>query len=113
MPAYSVVLDKALILAATAHREQVRKGSIVPYIMHPTHAAMILLKYQFPEDAVVAAVLHDVVEDTDVTLSRIAEEFGAAVASIVDQVSEKKQAAGQPGKLPWRVRKQEQLDRLA
>ena len=49
MPAYSIALEKALAVAATAHREQVRKGSQVPYIMHPVHAAMILLKYQFPE----------------------------------------------------------------
>lgn len=117
MPAYSIVLERALAVAATAHREQVRKGSQVPYIMHPVHAAMILLKYQFPEEAVVAAVLHDVVEDTDVKLPFIEAEFGAAVARIVDDVSEKKVApsvdGAPPVKLPWRTRKQEQLERLA
>jgi (p)ppGpp synthase/HD superfamily hydrolase len=117
MSAYSVILEKALAVAATAHRDQVRKGSQVPYIIHPAHAAMILLKYQFPEEAVVAAVLHDVVEDTDVKLLFIETEFGAAVARIVDDVSEKKSAPatgdGPPVKLPWRTRKQEQLERLA
>jgi (p)ppGpp synthase/HD superfamily hydrolase len=116
MRAYSPVLDRALALAAIAHREQVRKGTSVPYIIHPTHAAMILLKYQFPEEAVVAAVLHDVVEDTTVALSTLTTSFGATVANIVDQVSEKKHAEGDDKgnthKLPWRVRKQEQLERL-
>ncbi len=121
MAAYSAVLDRALALAATAHREQLRKGSKVPYIIHPFHAAMILLRYQFPEDAIIAAVLHDVVEDTDISLAQIEAEFGGKVAQTVDQVSEKKVAASpggatgsKPGeKLPWRVRKQEQLDRLS
>lgn len=118
MAAYSAVLDRALALAATAHREQLRKGSKVPYIIHPFHAAMILLRYQFPEDAIIAAVLHDVVEDTDISLAQIEAEFGGKVAQTVDQVSEKKVAASATGsksgeKLPWRVRKQEQLDRLS
>ena len=104
------MLDRALILAASAHREQVRKGSSIPYIVHPAHAAMVLLKYQFPEEAVIAAVLHDVVEDCDVPLSRIAGEFGDNVARIVDAVSEKKT---QDGKLrSWRERKQEKLAHL-
>ena len=98
-------------MAAMAHRDQVRKGSQVPYIIHPTHAAMILLRYQFPEDAVIAAVLHDVVEDTDTSLAKIEAEFGSKVAQTVDQVSEKKSAGGGE-KLPWRQRKQEQLERL-
>lgn len=119
MSAYSDLLDRALALAAVAHREQVRKGSHIPYIVHPAHAAMILLKHQFPEEAVVAAVLHDVVEDTEVRLADLETEFGAKVARLVDAVSEKKLAAadatsGKTGeKLPWRVRKQEQLERLA
>lgn len=111
MPAYSAALDRALALAAMAHRDQVRKGSQVPYIIHPTHAAMILLRYQFPEDAILAAVLHDVVEDTDTSLAKIEAEFGSKVAQTVDQVSEKKSATGGE-KLPWRQRKQEQLERL-
>ena len=69
-------------------------------------------------DERIAAVLHDVVEDTDISLAQIEAEFGGKVAQTVDQVSEKKVAASAPGsksgeKLPWRVRKQEQLDRLS
>jgi (p)ppGpp synthase/HD superfamily hydrolase len=113
MRAFSSNLDRALALAASAHRHQERKGSGVPYITHPVHAAMILIKYNFPEDAVVAAVLHDVVEDTDVPLAEIGRQFGQAVQHLVDQVSEVKHAAATPTeRLPWPVRKQEQLARL-
>jgi (p)ppGpp synthase/HD superfamily hydrolase len=112
MLGYSAILDRALQLAAVAHREQQRKGTAVPYIVHPAHAAMILIKYQFPEDAVVAAVLHDVIEDTEVSLGLLQAEFGDEVARIVDALSERKHAPGSKAKLPWRTRKEEQLQRL-
>ena len=111
MRAYSPMLDLALGLAAKAHRTQERKGSAVPYIAHPAHVAVILIKYGFPESAVIAAVLHDVVEDTEVSLSEVQAQFGPAVATLVDQVSEKKQEGGH--KLPWLVRKKELLGRLS
>jgi (p)ppGpp synthase/HD superfamily hydrolase len=111
MRAYSVPLDRALALAASAHRHQERKGSSVPYIMHPVHTAMILLKHGFPEEVVVAGVLHDVVEDTEVTLSQIEAEFGAEVARLVDAVSERKREEGGP-LLPWRQRKSERIEHL-
>ena len=111
MPAYSHVLDRALIVAAQAHKEQLRKGTAIPYIVHPAHVAMVLLKYQFPEEVVVAAVLHDVVEDTDVPLAQISAEFGPAVARLVEAVSEKKTEAGVLRS--WRDRKQEKIAQLA
>ncbi|MFO0573585.1 MAG: HD domain-containing protein [Polyangia bacterium] len=111
MRAYSVALDRALALSATAHRNQERKGSSVPYIMHPVHTAMILLKHGFPEEVVIAGVLHDVVEDTAVTLAEIEAQFGPQVARLVDAVSERKREPG--GELlPWRQRKSERIDHL-
>lgn len=108
MKAFSPALDRALALAATAHEKQHRKGSGVPYVVHPMHVAVILLRYGFPEDAVVAGVLHDVVEDTEVTGAQIATLFGARVADIVAQVSERKEG-GTGGLRPWRERKQDQI----
>jgi (p)ppGpp synthase/HD superfamily hydrolase len=61
--AYSPRLDRALAFAAIAHEGQLRKGTAVPYVMHPFHVAMVLQRHGFPEDVVVAGVLHDVVED--------------------------------------------------
>lgn len=61
--AYSARFDRALALAAIAHAGQARKGTSVPYLMHPVHVAMILQRHGFPEEFLVAAVLHDVLED--------------------------------------------------
>ena len=110
MRSYSPILDRALALAATAHRTQQRKGSGVPYIAHPAHVAIILIKHDFPEDAVIAAVLHDVVEDTEVTAAQVLAEFGAAVAGLVERVSERKHVDGV--KLPWLARKKDLIARL-
>lgn len=111
MRSYSPIIDRALGLAATAHRSQQRKGSAVPYIAHPAHVAIMLIKHGFPEDAVVAGILHDVVEDTEITHAEVEAQFGSAVAGLVDQVSEKKHEGGV--KLPWLARKQELLERLS
>jgi (p)ppGpp synthase/HD superfamily hydrolase len=110
--AYSERLDRALALAARAHRDQVRKGSDIPYLQHPAHVAIVLLKAGAPEDVAVAAVLHDVVEDTGVSLDAIRAEFGDAVAAIVDAVTETK-SEGSGKTRPWRTRKEEQLAKLA
>jgi (p)ppGpp synthase/HD superfamily hydrolase len=113
-PVYSPTIDGALALAATAHREQKRKGSDVPYIQHPVHVAMILMAHGFPEHVVVAGLLHDVVEDTDVGMDAIAARFGAKVAALVATVTEQKTSTGRrPRRLPWRERKEHQLAHLA
>src|SRR5438477_6239669 len=111
MATFSERLDRALIVAARAHRDQRRKGSDVPYVQHPAHVAILLLKCGLPEDVAIAGVLHDVVEDTDVSLDAIRAEFGDAVASLVDAVTEKKLEGAAPR--PWRVRKEEQLAKIA
>ena len=108
---YSPTLERALCLAAAAHRKQNRKSTGMPYISHPVHVAIILIKYGLPENAVVAGILHDVVEDTDVTLADVKRQFGDEVANLVDEVSEKKYEG--EIKLPWLVRKQDLLSRLA
>lgn len=113
-PAYSRTLDRALELAAEAHREQVRKGTGVPYVMHPVHVSILLMKHGFPEAVVVAGLLHDVVEDTNVSLESIEGAFGSEVAALVGSVTEIKTetAGGAEVRRPWRIRKEEQLLRL-
>jgi (p)ppGpp synthase/HD superfamily hydrolase len=109
---FSPRVDAALALAAAAHRTQVRKGTDVPYIVHPVHVAMILFAHGYDEDLAIAGILHDVVEDCGVPLERIGAEFGAGVAALVAAVSEiKTEDAGE--RRPWRVRKDEQLRHLA
>src|SRR3979409_1797334 len=89
-PSLSLDCERALRLAAVGHRNQVRKGSGVPYIEHPLAVAMILDHSGFDEETVIAGLLHDLVEDTDVTLGQIREQFGDRVAEIVDHCSEVK-----------------------
>lgn len=110
MDAYSARYEAALTLAAHAHREQVRKGSDVPYIVHPVHVSAILLRYGFSEEVAIAGLLHDVVEDQDVSLADIEAEFGPAVAEMVEALSERKREGGD--ERPWEVRKQEKLEHL-
>jgi (p)ppGpp synthase/HD superfamily hydrolase len=103
--------EEALRMAARAHRSQVRKGTDLPYITHPVHVSAILQRHGFPRDTVIAALLHDVVEDQDVSLAEIETSFGTVVAEIVDALSEdKSDAAGETR--PWHVRKAEAVDKI-
>jgi len=110
MKAYSDRYEAALVLAAEAHRDQVRKVGNVPYITHVVHVSDILLRYGYPEDMVIAGLLHDVVEDSDVPLGQIEAGFGPVVAEIVAALSERKLDGGV--KRPWEERKAEMLEQL-
>ncbi len=84
---YDVVrIRDAIELAISAHNGQMRRSG-EEYVCHPLHVACILVEIGMDSDAVVAALLHDVVEDTDIELSEIARRFGADVASLVDGVT--------------------------
>jgi (p)ppGpp synthase/HD superfamily hydrolase len=86
---YSRLVDSALIFAARAHQDQVRKGSDVPYIVHPV-GVMLTLKHAGENDPelLAAALLHDTLEDAGVTVDVLAERFGQRVAEIVAGASE-------------------------
>ena len=110
MAGFSSRYDAALALAAQAHRDQLRKGSELPYIAHPVHVSVILIRHGFDEDMAIAGLLHDVVEDTDVPLESIRAAFGEQVARLVAAVSETKAIDGV--ELPWEQRKAEKLAHL-
>ncbi|MBN1138926.1 MAG: HD domain-containing protein [Anaerolineae bacterium] len=110
MNSYSERYDAALALAASAHAGQTRKGSMIPYIIHPVHVSVILIRYGFSEDVAIAGLLHDVVEDQDYPLSDIKARFGQAVAEMVAAATERKKEAGQSRR--WEDRKQESLDHI-
>jgi guanosine-3',5'-bis(diphosphate) 3'-pyrophosphohydrolase len=71
---------------ATAHEGQKRRSG-EPYIAHPLAAAQILADLHLDPDTIIAAILHDVIEDTPISKETLAEKFGAAVAEIVDGVT--------------------------
>ena len=77
---------KAYNFAKEHHGEQKRKSG-EPYIVHPVQVAYILADLELDDSSVCAALLHDVVEDTDVTHGDLVNEFGLEIAEIVDGVT--------------------------
>jgi guanosine-3',5'-bis(diphosphate) 3'-pyrophosphohydrolase len=77
---------EAFKLAEKAHAGQMRRSG-EPYITHPVAAALILAKMRLDSQTIMATLLHDVIEDTSVTKSQLAETFGSDVAELVDGVS--------------------------
>ncbi|WP_062306140.1 RelA/SpoT family protein [Demequina subtropica] len=80
------LIERAYKVAEEAHREQKRKSG-EPYITHPIAVAQIIADLGMPDSVIAAALLHDVVEDTDYPLERMEAEFGGEVAMIVDGVT--------------------------
>ena len=76
-------LEKALKFAVSAHSGQVRKYTAIPYVTHPIAVMEIVSTVEHSEDMLIAALLHDVVEDTDYKISDIHDEWGSAVAEMV------------------------------
>ncbi len=72
--------ERALEFAMRAHKGQVRKGSSVPYIVHPIETALITMTLTRDQDIVIAALFHDVVEDTRYSAKDIEDAFGSRVA---------------------------------
>lgn len=84
-------LSKAIAYATDKHKYQRRKSDHTPYITHPVRVMEILVDHGIVDSITLqVAVLHDVVEDTDATLSDIRERFGPIVSSIVNEVSDDK-----------------------
>lgn len=79
-------INKAYELAEKAHGDQKRISGI-PYVLHPTSVACIVAQFGMDSASIIAALLHDVVEDTEYTLEYIRKEFGKDVANIVDGVT--------------------------
>ncbi|AZP20836.1 RelA/SpoT family protein [Streptomyces aquilus] len=79
-------LRRAWVLAESSHRGQMRKSG-EPYITHPLAVTLILAELGAETTTLTASLLHDTVEDTDVTLDQVGEEFGAEVRYIVDGVT--------------------------
>jgi (p)ppGpp synthase/HD superfamily hydrolase len=78
--------DHALIMATKAHAGINDKGGR-PYILHPVGVASLAVEYGLDEDDQISAVLHDTVEDTEMTLGIIRANFGATVEETVDALS--------------------------
>lgn len=82
-------LDDAILFATKAHGEQKRKYTGQPYITHPVNVMELLKGFCIKdEDVLIAAVLHDVIEDTPVTALELKKEFGDRVTGLVLEVTD-------------------------
>ena len=80
------LIEKAYKIASEAHKEQFRKSG-EPYIIHPLWVGIILADLEMDKETIAAGILHDVVEDTVMTLDELSKEFGPEVALLVDGVT--------------------------
>ena len=83
-----MLVQRAILFATEAHHGQTRKYTGEPYIVHPLEVMEIVKTVPHTQEMLAAAVLHDVVEDTDVTLSDIWNEFGYKVRQLVADLTD-------------------------
>ena len=101
------LVDAALAFAAVAHQGQKRKGTGIPYIVHPVGVMLVLLQAgETDAEVLAAALLHDTLEDAGVTAAQLREKFGPRVAEIVEGCSEPDKRAS------WEARKQHTVAHL-
>ena len=105
------LLDKAIIYAVRAHAGTERRGKGFPYIIHPMEAMEIVSTMTSDQELLAAAALHDVVEDTEITVEDIRTEFGDRIASLVAAESDAVEE-GVSEEESWRSRKEQGILRL-
>ncbi len=108
-PCYSPRLDEALALVADAFRHKIRKGSGIPYLTHLLQVMVLVAEHGGDEDQMVAALLHDYLEDIEgADAAQIEEQFGSRVTRFVEDLSD---SVTLP-KPPWKERKDKYIAHL-
>jgi (p)ppGpp synthase/HD superfamily hydrolase len=104
----SPLVRSALVQARSDHAGQVRNGSGgTPYIEHPIRVAALLDEHDYADQVLAAALLHDVIEDSDTTLDQVREQFGGEVAGLVGAMTDDESIDD------YRERKAEHRERVA
>jgi len=101
-------IQKAIKFAMVAHKGQYRKVGDIPYIWHPIEVANITMQMTHDDDVIIAGLLHDTVEDTEVTIEDIEREFGPRVRDFVSGETEDKHPELPPSST-WLRRKRESV----
>lgn len=109
-PVCSERIKKALKYMENAHRGQLRKGTDLPYTTHTRTAGEIACSMTDDEDVIIAALLHDTIEDAGKTEKKLTAKFGKRVAGIVAAESEKKEDS--EGLRDWAARKEETISEI-
>lgn len=104
------LVSDAMIFAACAHDGTMRRGTNVPYIVHPAEVAAIASTLTDDPEVLAAAVLHDVIEDCGVSGAELAQRFGARVAELV--LNETQEHCGDP-RMTWETRKRAAIAQIA
>lgn len=99
------MVEKAVAFATKSHEGTCRKGTKIPYIVHPLETAVIVEMMVTDEELICAALLHDVIEDAGVSVEEIEREFGCRVARLVMEETEDKTRS-------WKERKSATLCHL-
>lgn len=99
------IFNEAITFAVEKHKNQKRKGSDMPYIVHIYDVVQTLQENGAEFDTIIAGILHDTVEDTNTTLDEIESKFGINIRNMVDVLSENKS-------LPYVERKKLQAERI-
>lgn len=99
------MIHASIMFAAAAHNKQFRKGTELPYIIHPLEVAQILSYIHASQEVIVAGILHDTLEDTQVTYQDLIHHFGETIASLVFECSNTCNGS-------WRTRKQHTITKL-
>ena len=111
-PLDTELLDRAIIFAVRAHAGTERRGKGYPYIVHPLEALEIVSTMTADQELLAAAVLHDTVEDTAVTLAQIQAVFGERIAKLVADESDEVHE-GLTEEESWHARKRAAIERLS
>jgi len=107
------LIFESIKFVAEAQANHYRKGTNIPYISHLMNVMKILCKYNCETKVIVAGILHDVVEDTKVTIEEVEQKFGKDIAEIVAGASEREKILkNNHWKVSWKERKQNTIEFL-
>lgn len=100
------LVELAIAVAARAHAGQVRKGSGIPYIWHPLSVGRCLTQHGLRAEVVATGILHDTLEDTELTAIELEQSFGAEIRRFVEILTEP------PKGVRWEERKRRYIERV-
>jgi len=83
MTFWNLQIDKAIKISCLAHKEQTRKGSEIPYISHPVAVGLLLKQVGASDEQIISGILHDTIEDTNLTFEDLTRDFGEKIANLV------------------------------
>lgn len=106
---FNYLINKAIEIAAKAHEGQHRKVTDIPYIVHPFEVALILQENGCSEEVIVGGILHDTLEDTELTEAEVREIFGEKILELVIGASEELEDRDNT---PWHDRKLHTIEYL-